>query len=62
MGAYQQLGKLRVMLAWVFDPNFMYPSVPREMYRMMTRDIAKYRTQENCWGCFIWFLRGRTWW
>lgn len=24
-------------------------------------DIPKYRTKENCCGCFIWFLRGRTW-
>lgn len=28
----------------------------------MTRDIPKYRTRENCCGCFIWFWRGRTWW
>lgn len=57
---YQQLGRLRVMLALMSSPNRRYPRAPMVMYRVVMMDIPKDRMAGKRLASFILFSRGRT--
>lgn len=63
IAGHSSVGKFKVILASIADPNLMKPRNPRSVYMTITVIIAIMRilgNPRNCWGFFIEFSTGMT--